>query len=166
MTDRVVVEGQGLTVTEQTGEDPKRRRPPTYVPPADQPETRSIAEIADKPNPYWSAEENEAADRARGLPKLYRGGEIMTEHGKYQELIDASEWALKFMAHRDEMNAAVHASTTVKWSEATRHMALGLTVAGVRSYQITAVMYSWFDTPPNHLEAEAYAAIQRLRSEI
>jgi hypothetical protein len=85
-----------------------------------------------------------------------------TDHGDYQTLIDACDWALSFFVHRDEMNAAVHASGKTKWSEATRYVALGLTVAGVRRHQITKVMYSWDPADPNLTDIERAAILRHL----
>ncbi len=82
------------------------------------------------------------------------------DHGNYQTLVDASEWALSFLVHRDEMNAAVHGSAHVKWSQATRHLALGLTVAEYRSYTVTKVMYSWEAVDPDLTDVERAAIIR------
>lgn len=68
---------------------------------------------------------------------------------KYRTLVEGSEWALSFLAHRDWMNAAVHGSGKVKWSQATRHVALGLMIAGERSYEVQQVMYSWDASDPD-----------------
>lgn len=86
----------------------------------------------------------------------------MQDHGRYQSLVTASMWALDFFVHRDVMNASVHCSAQVKWSEATRQAALGLTVAGERSHQITKVMYSWEAADPDLTAVEREAILRHL----
>ena len=46
---------------------------------------------------------------------------------------------------------------TVKWSQTTRHVALGLMVAGDRSYQVQKVMYSWDSVDPDLTDWERQA---------
>lgn len=66
MTETVTIHGQGLTV-EHTGTepDPKRRRPPA-IPKArhdGRAKTgRTLDEVRTQPNPYWTDEENHAAE--------------------------------------------------------------------------------------------------------
>jgi hypothetical protein len=65
---RVVIEGQGPlhVTTEDDQPDPKRRRPAAYVaPPLGQAMTwEEVVELG-KTNPFWSKEENDAADALR-----------------------------------------------------------------------------------------------------
>ena len=67
MSETVVIHGQGLTV-EQTGPepDPKRRRPPA-MPKARhdgraKTTGRTLDQVLAEPNPYWTEEENHAAE--------------------------------------------------------------------------------------------------------
>ena len=60
-----------------------------------------------------------------------------------RSLIDAVDsWALPFFAHRDEMNANLHAAGTTKWSEVTKMLALGLYAAREPGYWQNKVMYA------------------------
>lgn len=85
----------------------------------------------------------------------------------YTTLQDAVEsWALPFHAHRDEMNARLHASVDVKWSEVTKQLALGLIVDGIYGYWQGKVMYGVvkdFDQDPGQFTAEECTAIVNWR---
>jgi hypothetical protein len=65
---RVVIEGQGPlhVITEDDQPDPKRRRPAAYVAPAPSKAMtwEQVVELG-KTNPYWTKEENDAADAKR-----------------------------------------------------------------------------------------------------
>lgn len=60
MTDRVVIEGHGLAVTIEQGDDPKRRRPkPALATPGP---LRTIEDVLAMGNPYWTEAENREAE--------------------------------------------------------------------------------------------------------
>jgi hypothetical protein len=65
---RVVIEGPALAVTieEDDQPDPKRRRPAAYVapPPGRAMTWEQVVEMG-RTNPYWTKEENDAADAKR-----------------------------------------------------------------------------------------------------
>ena len=74
MTERVTIEGSGLTVEHHDAPDPKRKRPPTYKPATG--DHRTTDDLPEH-NPYWSEAANEAAERnpdglnGKQLAKLY-----------------------------------------------------------------------------------------------
>lgn len=65
---RVVIEGPAMAVTIEDDDqpDPKRRRPAAYVAPAPSKAMtwEQVVELG-KTNPFWSKEENDAADALR-----------------------------------------------------------------------------------------------------
>lgn len=76
MTERVTIEGSGLTVEVDQGQpDPKRRRPSDYTPPTGA--HRSLTDLSES-NPYWTDEANQAAEESpdgltpKQLAKQYR----------------------------------------------------------------------------------------------
>lgn len=87
----------------------------------------------------------------------------LTERQPHEMLASmVADWALPFHYHRDLMNAHLHGTIHVKWSEVTRQLALGLAVLDIYTYESGKVMYGWDEHDPD-LEDDERAAIQRWR---
>jgi len=67
-TERITIEGQGLTVTHDQA-DPKRRRPERFASSVVSADYRTVQQVAEQGNPFWSGEANDAADQS-DLPPI------------------------------------------------------------------------------------------------